>query len=130
MFIHQTSIQLIYAMHLLIISQSKIICYFCVLIFLLNDSGSHLQFTNFNLVFYNACTSSLKLTGFVVLLMAKTGLISAIAGRGHGQDMEVYSIPPHVIARGKGRRESLLGRRGSFQSSQCGGGSQLEGRAG
>lgn len=59
-----------------------------------------------------------------------TGLISAVAGKRHGQDMEAYSVPPHVIARDKGRRESLLARRGSLWSSQRGGSSQLEGMVG
>lgn len=71
--------------------------------------------------------SSWKFTGFAVLALAKTGLISAVAGKGHSQDMEVYSVPSHVIARDKRRtRESLVGRRHSFQLSQRGGGSQLK----
>lgn len=111
-----------------LISQSKIICYFSVLIFLLIDSGSHLQLTNLSLVFYNACSPVWSLQP--CCLASGQGLISAAVGKGDGQDMEIYSIPPHVIARGKGRRESLLGRRDSFQSNQHSGSSQLEGMAG
>lgn len=57
-----------------------------------------------------------------VLVQARTGMVFAVARRGHGWDREVVLY--HLMSLSQvGRRESPPGGRSSFQWSKCGGSS-------
>lgn len=59
-----------------------------------------------------------------VLVPVRTGFILLVTRRGHGQDLKVILYHLSNLS-GAGERESLLGKRSSFQLRKCGGRNHL-----